>query len=558
MFVPLDYRHHVAQIRYAVDHCAAKVLVIHRERLKEFPEDFLLRIPQVIVVGGEPTHSHEAGFERFLSSGFTAEYTHFHEEDDICAVIFTSGTTSRAKGVTLTRGAVEEGIQKYIAWVGLSSEDVALVAAPITRPMALRCQLLPMLRVGGRISLLSWFSPDGFVRAFQSGPPKTFISLLPAGLSQVVSHPEFPKSDYQALRLCICGGDRVPLHLHKQFYALTGVQITEQCGASEVGPYALNPPHGRKKPGSVGLPMYGAQVCLVGDDGKDPPTNEVGEIVVRSPMMMEGYWNDTALTRKTMRRGWVYTGDMGQFDEDGFLWFKGRKKDIIVSGGSNISPHEIETVLLEHPDIAQACVMGMYHEFLGQVPFAFVVGNSNRPPMVEQEIQDYCRERLAEYQCPESIEILESMPMKGPGKIDRDLLRIRGQIRQFISKTEFAGESLDHSFVDDVAQALQCKEYAQDRWIFRQGETGKSVYFLSRGKVEVIREDCGTVLCLLEEGCFFGELSMLDSAPRAASVQAQTDCEVLELRHVDALALADKYPRFKEHIEGARERYGSV
>lgn len=151
--------------------------------------------------------------------------------------------------------------------------------------------------------------------------------------------------------MCIAGGDKVPHKLHESFYELTGVALTEQCGSSEVGAYALNPPFGRKKQGSIGLPMYGAQVCIIDEAGGDIGFDETDEIVVSSPLMMDGDWNDTALTRKTQQDGWVRTGDLGRFDDDGYLWFMGRKKDIIICGGSNVSPLEVESILLNHPAV---------------------------------------------------------------------------------------------------------------------------------------------------------------------------------------------------------------
>lgn len=559
VIVPLDYRHRAAQIRYALNHSGADVLIFHHDRLAELEEeDFMNRLSHIIVVGGDPLQHRQVRYENFVSSGFSADYSVDYRDDDLCSMIFTSGTTSRPKGVTLTRKAMELGIKKYLARVDLSQDDVALIAAPITRPMALRCQLLPMLHVGGYVSLMAGFSVDGFIEAMQRPPAKTFLSSLPAGLSQVVAHPEFSQCDFSALRLCICGGDRVPLYLHEQFAKTTGVPITEQCGASEVGPYALNPPYGRKKPGSIGLPMYGSQVCVIDDQGDDATTNQVGEITVFSPMMMDGYWNDTALTRKTMRNGWIYTGDLGKFDEDGYLWFMGRKKDVIIRGGSNVSPHEIESVLLDHSDVAQACVIGMLDETWGQVPVAFVVCHDEERQPTEEALLSLCRDRLAEYMVPAAIETIDRMPLKGPGKINRDLLRIRGEIRRLIDKVPFFQQIVSKEFIQDMSLFLEIKDYTSEQWIFRQGEMGDAMYFLTRGKVEVVREDTGKVIDTLNEGAYFGELAVLRASARAASIRALGDCEVLELKRAGVRELAQKYPLFDHHINEACKHYAEI
>src|SRR5207248_1608778 len=160
--------------------------------------------------------------------------------------------------------------------------------------------------------------------------------------------------------------------LHGAFGRLTGLELSEQCGMTETGMYALTPPFGRKKPGSIGLPFYGVQVCLVDAHGKDVRAGEAGEVVVHSPLMMEGYWNDSAQTRKALRDGWCRTGDLARFDEDGYLWFVGRKKNIIVRDGFNISPAEVEDALLEHAAVAEACVVGVTDSVHGQNVHAFV------------------------------------------------------------------------------------------------------------------------------------------------------------------------------------------
>ena len=147
---------------------------------------------------------------------------------------------------------------------------------------------------------------------------------------------------------------------------LTGLELSEQCGMTETGMYALTPPFGRKKPGSIGLPFYGVQVCLVDAQGNDVLAGQTGEVIVHSPFMTEGYWNDTAQTRKALRDGWCRTGDLARFDEDGYLWFVGRQKNIIVHDGANIGPAEVEDALLAHPAVAEACVVGVTDAVHGQ------------------------------------------------------------------------------------------------------------------------------------------------------------------------------------------------
>ncbi|MDE0862634.1 MAG: class I adenylate-forming enzyme family protein [Rubripirellula sp.] len=427
VIVPLDYRHHAAQIRYAMNHSGASVLIVHHDRIEDLQEEgVLVAVDQVVTVArtGEDDYQH---FHELVQGASDEAPEVVFEADDLSVMIYTSGTTARPKGVTLTRAAVVAGVKKYLTRVPLNGDDVALIAAPITRPMALRSQLLPILHAGGCASLIAGFEVDAYIEALKNPPSKTFLALLPGALSQLLAHPAIGDCDFGSLRICVVGGDRVPEKLHESFLNLTGVQLTEQCGSSEVGAYSLNPPFGRKKLGSIGLPMYGAQVCILTPEGDDVPDGHTGEIVVSSPLMMDGYWNDTALTRKTLHNGWVRTGDLGKFDDDGYLWFMGRKKDMIVCGGSNVSPIEVESVLLNHPSVAEACVYGLTECDGSEEVHACVTSHGQAEQASEEELRAYAGQHLAQYMVPRRIQYIEEMPRKGAGKIDRERLRMRDE-----------------------------------------------------------------------------------------------------------------------------------
>jgi long-chain acyl-CoA synthetase len=172
--------------------------------------------------------------------------------------------------------------------------------------------------------------------------------------------------------------------------------------------------------------MYGAQVCIVDAEGNHLAAGQTGGIVVQSDYMMEGYWNDTALTRKTMHAGQIHTGDLGRFDEDGYLWFMGRNRDVIVRGGSNISPLEVESVLRSHPEVAEACVVGVSHQELGQEVYAFVKLCPNAS-VSTTELRTFASRDLAPYMVPAQVRLVDEMPLKGAGKIDRDRLKWRAE-----------------------------------------------------------------------------------------------------------------------------------
>ena len=554
VMVPLDYRHRATQIAYALGHSGASVLIVHRDRLDELTaEGALAGVPHLVVVGGEPASPRQRSFEELIAPTASPSFPDPIDDGDLCLMIYTSGTTSRPKGVTMTRAAMVAGIKKYLARVPLGKDDTALIAAPITRPMALRSQLLPVLYAGGCVSLVEQFTPGAYVAAMQRPPAKTYLALLPSALAQVLEHPDIRQCDFSALRLCVAGGDRVPPQLQDAFEKITGVAVTEQCGASEVGPYAMNPPFGRKKPGSIGLPMYGTQVCVVDERGDDAMTGETGEILVSSPMMMEGYWNDTALTRKVLQGGWVRTGDLGRYDSDGYLWFMGRKKDVIMRGGSNISPLEVESALSDHPAVAECCVIGVPDPHWGQVVHAFIVPKPDHEATPEA-MREFLKGRLAAYQVPEEVRFIEHLPVKGPGKIDRELLKMRAIIHPLIEKVSFF-RSASADFIRDIVPRLECRQFDAKETLIRQGDVGDAMYFLTRGQVEVVQEETGKQLAVLREGAYFGEVAILMDVPRTATNRAITDCEVYELKRAGVLGLTRTYPEFAQHLQEALNTY---
>lgn len=423
--VPLDYRYRPPQINYVLQHSSSRILVTHAERLDEVASCEAARQIDVAAVGGDGSRHNARPLLMNETLPLTGPDLAAVElrPDDVAIIFYTSGTTGRPKGATLTRAALTAGTMKFLAHVPLRATDVALVSAPVTRPFALRTQVLPTLHAGGGVVLLEKFTPAAYLAALRQPPAKTFLAMIPFALHQIVHDPNARREDFASVRLCISGGDRVPGELHRSFQQLVGLELSEQCGMTETGMYALTPPFGRKKPGSIGLPFYGVQVCLVDSRGHDVRAGEVGEVIVRSPLMMDGYWNDSAQTRKTLRDGWCRTGDLARFDEDGYLWFVGRQKNLIVHDGSNICPVEVEDALLAHPAVAEACVVGVTDAVHGQNVHAFVtLREGSKLPSVA-DLQSFAESRLSRQMVPEQIHVVAELPRTGAGKIDRDRLQ---------------------------------------------------------------------------------------------------------------------------------------
>jgi len=421
--VPLDYRYRPPQINYVLRHSGSRVLVTHVERLDDVAACDEAGHVTVAAVGGDGS-SHGAepllqGVAPLHTDLAAAEF----RPDDVAIIFYTSGSTGRPKGVTLTRASLIAGTTTFLAGVPLSEADVALVSSPVMRPFAMRTQVLPTLHAGGGVVLLEKVTPADYLALLRQFPAKTFLAMTPYALHQVIHDPGARREDFAGVRLCISGSDSVPLALHRAFQALTGLELSEQCGSTETGMYALTPPFGRKKPGSIGLPFYGVQVRLADGQGNDVRAGQVGEVIVRSPMMMDGYWNDSAQTRKALRDGWCRTGDLARLDEDGYLWFVGRQKNIIVNDGWNISPAEVEEALLAHPAVAEACVVGVTDAIHGQNVHAFITVRGGAVAPQAEELRQFAEARLPRQKVPEQFHMVAELARTGSGKVDRERLR---------------------------------------------------------------------------------------------------------------------------------------
>lgn|GEM_PF-183684 len=551
--VPIDYEYHPLQVGYALGHSGASILVVDEERIPGLEEAGVLgSVPRVVVVGDDSAAGGRRPFAALL--GADRELPSVAPHDDSPAVMFyTSGTTSRPKGVVLSHGALATGVRKYLVRVTLTPDDVTLIATSASQPLALRCQIMPTLWTGGRVSLLRKFTVEDFVAALRRQPAKTFLTLTPGGLGQLMASPEFQACDFSHLRLCIAGADRLPIRLLEAFERLTGVPVTEQCGSTETGPYAMNPPFGRKKPGSIGLPLHGVHVAVVDEHGADVPTGSVGDVRVSGPGIMDGYWNESAMTRKTLQRGWVLTGDLGRFDEDGYLWFVGRRKDIIVCDGHKVAPLAVETTLSEHPAVRQACVIGVPDAVFGELPHAYVILQPNVAASPE-ELRSFVAGRLAEFMVPAEVHLISEMPHKGPGKIDRELLRMRAITAALIEQVPFF-RNASGDFLRDIIPRLDVREFSPGEVVVHEGDVGDEMYFLTKGRVEAVRGNPPQQLVVLREGSFFGELAILKDAPRAATIRALTDVEVYALRRDAVVQLARLHADFDRYLQAAARQY---
>lgn len=342
------------------------------------------------------------------------------DPDAVGAILYTSGTTARPKGVTHTVRTLSHLATNGIALAQTDSTDVVGIVVPVCHAFGFG-SLLTTLTAGTTLVMIPRFDPVFVLEQLQRHRVSLFGGL-PIMLNALVNVPGASAYDVSALRACFAGGDAVPTELQRRFKDTFGVDITEACGMTEVQPYTCNPIYGRGKTGAIGLPGPGVTLRIVDPLGRDVPAGEEGEILVRSEAMMIGYWNDPEATAATIADGWLRTGDLARVDEDGYYWFVGRKKEIIIRGGSNISPLEVEEAIYKHPAVRETGVIGVPNEALGEIVMAYV-SLKNGASVSEADLKAFIGTQVAAYKVPESILFVPDLPKGLTGKIHRKTLK---------------------------------------------------------------------------------------------------------------------------------------
>lgn len=403
--LPINTRFKTAEIDYVLRHARAAAYVGQSALARE--------------ISAWPDHVGARHIDGTLLSAAerdSSDYsqTCYAETDAPAAVLYTSGTTARPKGVTHTQDTLTAMAESGLDLLGGISGPV-FIPLPMVH-MAALLGLVASLRLGLTIVTAPLFDPDAFLDEFErhrgvamNGMPVLYRMLAEAQRQR-------PR-DVSSGRMFAVGGDSVPTALQDQFTKLFGRPLVEAYGLSEIVPVSMNA-EGAMRVGSLGRPSPGVRVRICDVAGRDVRRGEVGEIWVQAPGVFVGYWNNPEATEAAFRDGWFLTGDLAHEDADGFYWFDGRKKEIIVRGGSNVSPQEVEDAIYQHPAVAEVAVVGVPDEQWGEIVAAGVALRAEAV-VSESELIEYVRGRLSLYKCPERILFLASLP-KGPtGKVLR-------------------------------------------------------------------------------------------------------------------------------------------
>jgi long-chain acyl-CoA synthetase len=367
--------------------------------------------------GAELIEVEPESFAAMLAEHEPAGGLHQTAEEDTAVILYTSGTTGKPKGAELTHLNLFRNADVSSRTTSEISEgDVVLGALPLFHSFGQTVSMNASLMTGACLTLIPRFDPGEALATMQRDGVTHFYGV-PTMYGALLHYPEHESFDTSSLRICITGGASMPVEVLRGFEEAFGAKVMEGYGLSETSPVACsNHPDKERKAGSIGTPIEGVEMQIVDENDKPVAQGEVGEIVIRGHNIMKGYWQRSDATEEAMRGGWFHSGDMARTDEDGYFYIVDRKKDLIIRGGYNVYPREVEEVLFEHPKIREAAVVGVPHDEWGEEIGAAVVCHEGEE-LAPEEVSAYVKERIAAYKYPRLVWFLDDLP-KGPtGKI---------------------------------------------------------------------------------------------------------------------------------------------
>lgn len=417
---PLNYRYTPPEIDYALGVTKAAVLLAHTERADALraaatPAD----LPLGTISFGGPVDG-AIGFDDLVSAEPPDTALPAPENDAPAFVFFTSGSTAKPKGVTHSLNSFGSIVASWAQSMALTTQDVVLPMSSIAHVAALATSLAG-LHAGARVVMAESLDAGSVLPLLRTHRPSVLVTL-PSSLIPLAGHQDATHDDFGSLRLCITGGDKFPASIEEEFTDRTGLVVNETYGLTEATACLFNASDPTAKAGSAGTVCPGYAASLRDDNGREVSAGVDANLWLQGPPVMIGYWDDPAATTATTVDGWFSTGDVMRVDADGYFWFRGRKKHIIVHDGSNITPEEIEEAVIAHPAVKLAAVVGVPDEAHGENVWAYVTLKDGVTTAQTLDIIRCARERVG-YKAPELVTVLDEMPMNAVGKIDRMALK---------------------------------------------------------------------------------------------------------------------------------------
>ena len=419
--VPVIFLLGPEEVRHILVDSEAKVVITSTDMVWKV-EPLLAALPtlsHVVLVDGEGNQT--LGLAELVKGQPDAFGIVERADGDLAVILYTSGTTGKIKGVALSHGNLHSNARSAASLHELSREDWSLAVLPLSHSYGLTVMNAGNI-LGTRGVLLRWFNPEEVLTTIQKFRIRS-MSCVPTMLVYLLNYPEAEQFDTSSMIYWGSGAAPLPLEIVEPFEKKFGGRILEGYGLTEattvVSAHRLSM---ERRLGSVGKPIPGVEVKILDDQDRELPAGTVGEICVRGPSVMQGYYRMPEETQKTLKNGCLHTGDVGRLDADGYLYIVERKKDLIIRGGFNIYPREVEEVLYAHPKVAEAGVVGMPDPLMGEDVLAFVVVKAGQEANAE-EMMAFCAEKLARFKCPKQVRFVESLPKSPVGKILRKELR---------------------------------------------------------------------------------------------------------------------------------------
>ncbi|MER5265458.1 long-chain fatty acid--CoA ligase [Actinosynnema sp. NPDC002837] len=425
VFVPLNMRLAPAEVAHVLTDSGSDVLVYAPEQASVVQAVRAAVGPLRVIALDHPAAG-ESSYEELIAASEADPIDEPVTLDDLCLIMYTSGTTGRPKGAMLTHGNLTWNTVNVLVDVDLASDEVTLVVAPLFHTAGLNMTCLPTLIKGGTVVLMSAFDAAGVLEQIETHRV-TYMFGVPTMYNAIAACPRWEEADLSSLRQVNCGGAPVPESTIRT-YQRRGLSFSQGYGMTETSPGALylTKEMSEAKAGTAGVPHFFTDVRVVGPDLADVGPGEKGEIVISGPNVMRGYWRRPADTAVAFGPdGWFHSGDVATPDEDGYITVVDRLKDVIISGGENIYPAEVEGVLHEHPAIAECTVIGVPDPRWGEVGRAVVTVNPGADATSELDVLAFLRDRLAGYKIPKSVVFVDELPQSATGKLLKKLVRAR-------------------------------------------------------------------------------------------------------------------------------------
>ena len=421
MLVPLNWRLAPAEQVFILRDASVKALVL-QQAFEDVIEPLAAALPQTCVIGLDYLPPASRSLEALIASG-TGDGRNPHvDTHHPLMIVYTSGTTGRPKGAVLRQDALLWNAAMSHHMHDMTSADHILTVLPMFHVGGLNIQSTPALQIGATVTIHARFTPGGMLEAIANDKP-TMSVLVPSTMQAVVEHPAWPATDVSSLRVLNTGSTQVPQSMIDAFVA-RGIPVVQTYGSTETSPIAVYSSLAGdwRRPGSTGLPGLHCEARIVDEHMNEVPHGTPGEIAVRGPNVFIEYWGNAEATAEALRDGWYCSGDIGTRDADGYFYVHDRKKNMIISGGENIYPAEVERVLLSHPAVAEAAVIARADPRWQEVPVACIVLRDGHR-IAASDIEAFCLAELARYKVPREYRFMPSLPRNAMGKVQHFVLR---------------------------------------------------------------------------------------------------------------------------------------